>query len=129
MGKLTWMMGKVPYEGVGTWQDHAAAHKSPQANGCVSWLLSKVMAGLGMGSPRINTFSGDATPGKTEVSFEQWYHKVQCVKNHCLEALVWESIIRSLKGAVADMSKFMGPTGSIDHILWKLSNFWHSGFL
>ena len=38
--------------------------------------------GLHLGTPRINTFSGEAMPGKTEVSFEQWYHEVQCVKDH-----------------------------------------------
>ena len=55
------------------------------------------------------------------VSFKQWYHKVQCVKDPYLEAVVWDSIIRSLKGAVADMARYVGPTASIDHILWKLS--------
>ena len=74
-----------------------------------------------MGTPRINTFSCDTTPGKTEVSFEQLYHEVQCIKDHYPEAVVWESIIWSLKGAVADMSRYMGPTPSIVPILQKLS--------
>ena len=43
-----------------------------QANVDVSCLLSKPVAGLRMGIPRINTFSGDTTPGKIKVSFEQW---------------------------------------------------------
>ena len=77
-------------------------------------------AGLRLDTPRINTFSGDATPGKTEVFFEQWYHEVQCVKDHYPEAMVWESIIWLLKGAAADMAKYMGPTASMAHILWKL---------
>ena len=51
--------------------------------------------------------------GKTEVSFEQWYHKVQCVKDHYPESVVWESIVRSLKGAVADMAQCMGPTSRV----------------
>ena len=83
-------------------------------------LLSTFIAGLRLGTPRINTFSGDATPGKIEVSFEQWCHKVQCVKAHYPESVVWESIIRSLKGSAADMAQFMGPTASVTHILWKL---------
>ena len=58
--------------------------------------------------------------GKTEVSFEQWYHEVQCMKDHYLESVVWESIVRSLKGAAADMAKFMGPTASVSDILQKL---------
>ena len=36
-------------------------------------------------------YNGDATPGKTEVSFKQWYHEVQCVKDHNPESMVWES--------------------------------------
>ena len=60
-------------------------------------------------------------PGKMEASFEQWYHKVQCVKDHYLESVVRESIIHSLKGAAADMARYMGPTASVAHILQKLT--------
>ena len=56
-----------------------------------------------------------------EVSFEHWYLEVQCVKDHYLESVVWETIVRSLKGAVADMAWYMGPTGSVAHILQKLT--------
>ena len=80
-----------------------------------------LVAGLRMGTPRINTFSGDATPGKTEVSFEQWYHKFQCIKDHYPEAVVQESIIRSLKEAVVDMARYVGPSASVNLILQKLS--------
>ena len=59
-------------------------------------------------------------PGKTEVSFEQWYHKVQCVKDHYPESMVQESIVQSLKGAVEDMAQYMGPTASVTEILQKL---------
>ena len=65
---------------------------------------SVLAAGLRIGTPRINTFSGNATPGKTEVSLKQWYHKVQCIKDHHLELVVWENIVRPLKGAAADMA-------------------------
>ena len=34
--------------------------------------------------------------------------------------------IYSLKGAVADIAKYMGPTASVAHILQKLTYFWHS---
>ena len=54
------------------------------------------------------------------MSFEQWYHEVQCLKDHYPEAVVWESIIQSLKGAVADRARYMGSTTSIAHILCKL---------
>ena len=37
--------------------------------------------------------------------------------DHYPEAVVWKSIIKLLKGAVADMDRYMGPTMSVDHIL------------
>ena len=49
------------------------------------------------------------------------YHKVQCIKDHYLESVVRESIMRSLKGAAADMACYMGPTASASKILEKLS--------
>ena len=60
-------------------------------------------------------------PGKAEVLFEQWNHKAQCVKDHCPESVVRESIVRSLKGVVVDMAQYMGPTPSISEILQKLT--------
>ena len=86
----------------------------------VGYLINTLASGLHLGTPGINTFSGNAMPGKTEVSFEQWYHKVQCVKDHYPELVVWESIVQSLKGAVADMAQYMGPTASVREILQKL---------
>ena len=74
-----------------------------------------------MGTPRINAFSADAMPGKTEVSCKQRYHEVQCIKDHYPESVVGESIVRSLKGAVADMAWYMGPTTSVANILQKLA--------
>ena len=84
-------------------------------------LITTLASGLHLGTPKINTFSGDATPGKTEVSFEQWNHKVQCIKDHYLELVVQESIMRSLKGAAADMALYMSPTASVSDILDKLT--------
>ena len=77
--------------------------------------------GLQLGTPCINTFSGEAMSGKTEASLEQWYHEVQYIKDHYLESVVRESIIHSLKGATADMARYMGPTASVAHILHKLT--------
>ena len=73
--------------------------------------------GLQLSTPQINTFSGDATPAKMEMSFEQWYHDVRCVKDHYPESMVQESIVCSLKGAAADMARYIGPTASVAHIL------------
>ena len=71
-------------------------------------------------SPPINTLGGDATTGKTEVSFEQWNHEFPCMKDHYPEVVVMGSIIRPLKWAVADMARYMGSNTSIDHILLTL---------
>ena len=60
-------------------------------------------------------------PGKAEVLFEQWNHEIQCVKDHYLESVVWESIVRSLKGVAADMAQYMGPTDSVSEILQTLT--------
>ena len=84
-------------------------------------LINTLTSGLHLGAPQINTFSGKATLGKTEVSFKQWYHKVQCIKDHYPEAVLRESIVRSLKGAVADMARYMGPTASVSNIMQKLT--------
>ena len=83
-------------------------------------LITALTLGLHIGTPKISTFSGDAAPGKTKVSYEQWSHEVQCIKDHYPESVVRESIMRSLKGAAADMTCYMGPTASVSEILEKL---------
>ena len=42
------------------------------------------------------------------------------MKDDYPESVVWESIIRSLKGAVADVARYMGPTASVSDNLQKL---------
>ena len=83
-------------------------------------VITTLTLGLHIGTPKISTFSGDVAPGKTEVSYEQWSHEVQCIKDDYLESVVRESIMRSLKGAVADMAHYMDPTASVSKILEKL---------
>ena len=73
-----------------------------------------------MGTPHINTFSGDANPGKTKVSFKQCYHEVQCIKDPYPEAVVQVIIIQLLKGAAVDMAWYMGSTASVNPIMQKL---------
>ena len=97
------------------------AHWPPQKEEDIGHLISTLATGLQMGTLRINTFSGDAILGKTEVSFKQWHHEVQCIKDHYPESVVWESIVRSLKGAAVDMEWYMGLTTSMAHILPKLA--------
>ena len=114
-----------------TWPDGGWVSQGPpphpptpaQSNADVGCLINTIASGLCLGMTRINTFCGEAMPGKTEVSFEQWYHEVQCMKDHYPESVVWESIIRSLKGAAADMARYIGPTASVSDILQKLMVF------
>ena len=84
-------------------------------------LITALTSGLQIGTPKINTFSSDMAPGKTKVSYKQWSHKVQCIKGHYLESVVRESNMQSLRGAVADMACYMGPTAGVSEILEKLS--------
>ena len=97
-----------------------SAPKATPADLDTRHLTNPLASGLHLGTPRINTFSGKAMLGKTEVSFKQWYHKVECVKDHYPESVVWQSIVQSLKGAAADMAQYMGPTASVGEILQKL---------
>ena len=84
-------------------------------------LITTLASDLHLGTPKINTFSGDVTPSKIEVSYEQWNQEVQCIKDHYPELVVWENIMRSLKGAAADMAQYMGPTAGVSYILDKLT--------
>ena len=70
--------------------------------------------------PSYQHFQQQSHAGKDEVSFKQWYHEVQCMKDHYPESVVQESIVQSLKGAVAEMVRYMGPTTSVAHNLQKL---------
>ena len=89
-------MGQCPFQRGGDRDLVSRAHglPAPSNRGGIQHLISTLATGLQMGTPRINTFSGNATPGNTEVSFEQWYHEVQCADDHCLESVVQKSIER-----------------------------------
>ena len=84
-------------------------------------LITALTSGLQIGTLKISTFSGNVAPSKTKVSYKQWSHEVQCIKDHYLELVVRESIMHSLKGAAADMARYMGPTAGVSKILEKLS--------
>ena len=63
-------------------------------------------------------FSGEAMPGKMEASFEQWYHEVQCAKDHYPESRKHSQVI---KGGSSGYGPVHGPTTSVAHILQKLT--------
>ena len=117
-----WPRGHLPErEGIRTQRTTTSTHCPPQPGKDVGCLINVLATRLQLGTQGINTFSGEAMPGKTEESFEQWYHEVQCVKVHYPESVVWESIVRSIKGAVVDMARYMDPTASVAHKLQKLT--------
>ena len=88
--KLPWLTGKCLPKGEGWGHNETTQWPAspPWADADGSCLLSTFMDGLRMGTPRINTFSWDATPGKTKVSFEQWHYDVRCTKDHYPEVVV-----------------------------------------
>ena len=109
----------APTQPDGGWAPQGPPPQPPRptlANPDVGHLTNTLALGLCLGTSRINIFSGEAMSGKTEV-YEQWNHEVQCIKDHYTESVVSESIVRSLKGAVADMARYMDPTASISEIL------------
>ena len=55
-------------------------------------LTNALTSGLQIGTPKISTFSGNVAPGKIEVSYEQWSHEVQCIKDHYPEFVVRERV-------------------------------------
>ena len=89
-------------EGMGTQGATTTAYPHTEEN--VGCLISTLAARLRLGTPRSNTFSGDAMPGKNRGILQQWYHEVQCIKHHYPELVVQENIVRSLKRAAADMA-------------------------
>ena len=112
-----------PTQADGGWVPQGPPPSCPapaQPNADIEHLINTLTSGLHLGTPRINTFSGKAMPGKTEVLFKQQNHEVQSVKDHYLESLIQESIVISLKGAAADMARYMGPTTNVSNILQKL---------
>ena len=71
-----------------------------------------------LGTPCINTFSSEAMLGKMEVSFKQWYHEVQSVKDHYYGISgLGRVVCNLLKGAAADIAMYMGPTTCMAYIL------------
>ena len=84
-------------------------------------LITALTSGLQISTPKISTFSSNVAPNKTGVSYKQWSHEVQCIKDNYLELVVRKSIMQSLRGAVADMAHYMGPTAGVSKILEKLS--------
>ena len=114
----------APAQPDGGWEPRGQPPHPPapvQPNEDTGHLTNTLATGLWLITTQINTFSGDAMPSKMEVSFKQWYHEVQCVKDHYPESVARESIGHSLKGSAVDMARYMGSTASMAHIIQKLT--------
>ena len=117
-----WGSGSQKGEGMEVWWGHVIACKSPWTHyGCLL-TLQHVHGQAEVGYSPYQYLQWWCHPHKTKASFEQWCHEVWCVKDHYQDMVVWKSIIQSLKGDKVDMTRYMGLTASIDHILPKLSN-------
>ena len=84
---------------MGTQRTTTSTHCPPQPDEDVGWSYKHASYQTVTRYPmHINTFNGEAMLGKMEVSFEQWYHEVQCVKDHYPELVIWESTSKITKG-------------------------------
>ena len=97
---------------------------APQTEEDTGHLFSTLAARLRLGTPRIIP-SVEIPCQEKNASFE-----LQCLMDHYAESVVWESTVRSLKGAAVYMVWYMGPTTSMIHILAKIGcHFWHHGVI
>ena len=69
--------------------------------------------------PKLSTFSGERAEG--EVSFEQWSYELQTLRKTYSDSALREGIQCSIRGAVADTVRNMGPDVPLDTILKKFT--------
>ena len=65
---------------------------------------------------RFSTFSGDPLPGKGQVC-DQWAFEVKSTQDHYPKPILREGSVRSLKGVIADLVTYLGPTANFNQIL------------
>ena len=87
----------------------------------VSSILQTLFKGgaLRTNIPKLSTFSGERVKG--EVSFEQWSYELQTLRKTYSDSALREGIQHSLRGAVADKVRNMGPDVPLDTILKKFT--------
>ena len=68
--------------------------------------------------PKLSAFSGERAKG--EVSFEQWSYELQILRKSYSDSALREGIQCSLRGAVADTVRNMGPNVPLDMIIKKI---------
>ena len=72
------------------------------------------------GVPKLSIFRGDDLGNKTDVSFDQWLFEVKTVRGSYSERTVKEVIVKSLKGAAAELIHSLGPDADVDSMVKKL---------
>lgn len=74
-------------------------------------------------SPRIASFSGE-DGSKTDTTFDLWKYEVECLKASKIhsEAVICESVRRSVKGKAAHILKRLGTSATVDQILKKFED-------
>ena len=80
-----------------------------------------------LGTPHLAIFSASDPPlAKGEATCNQWAFEVCRLQSPYQEGVLWEGIIWSLKGDVANMVWFLGPAPSVEAILDKLDSLYRS---
>ena len=69
--------------------------------------------------PKLSAFSGERAKG--EVSFEQWSYELQTLRKTYSNSALREGIQHSLRGAVADTVRNLGPNVPLDTIIKKFT--------
>ena len=69
--------------------------------------------------PKLSAFSGERAKG--EVSFEQWTYELQTLRKTYSDSALREGIQCSLRGAVADTVRNLGPDVPLDTIIKKFT--------
>ena len=69
---------------------------------------------------RISTLSGVVPPPKNEATFSQWVHEVRDALGRFPEPTVRNWIIRSLRGAPAELVRGLGPNPAVETMIKKL---------
>lgn len=72
----------------------------------------------------MSTFDGEK--GTDTSTFEQWSFEVLTYKKTHTEKAMMEGILRSLKGTPANTIIFLGPEGTVDRVLEKLTKVYGS---
>ena len=72
------------------------------------------------GTPHFSAISRGTPVNKRHVSYDYWSYEIKSIYDHHLENVLHGGIMRLLKGATADIMKYLGPLAMITDVLLKL---------